>query len=112
MHNDQERSHLCQECGSMFTEKTHLMSHIAYVHKLSKEDSFCYTCGLTIKTAMGMKKHVKEIHGKDLNKVESSDLTKPYKCDPLLQYFPIELCDESVANFHCVVEQTNFWRSL
>ena len=53
MHNDQERSHLCQECGSMFTEKTHLMSHIAYVHKLSKEDSFCYTCGLTIKTATG-----------------------------------------------------------
>ena len=92
MHNDQERSHLCQECGSMFTEKTHLMSHIAYVHKLSKEDSFCYTCGLTIKTAMGMKKHVKEIHGKDLNRVESSDLAKPYKCGACSEEF--EISDE------------------
>ena len=92
MHNDQERSHLCQECGSMFTEKTHLMSHIAYVHKLSKEDSFCYTCGLTIKTATGMKKHVKEIHGKDLNRVESSDLAKPYKCGACSEEF--EISDE------------------
>ena len=64
----------------MFTEKTHLMSHIQYVHKLSKENSFCYTCGLTIKTESGMKKHLKEIHGKDLNRVKSANPDKPFSC--------------------------------
>ena len=40
----------------------------------------------------GMKKHVKEIHGKDLNKVESSDLAKPYKCGACSEEF--ETSDE------------------
>ena len=52
-HSEQQKNHLCQDCGSMFSERTHLMSHIRYVCKLSKEEAFCYTCGMICRTGSG-----------------------------------------------------------
>ena len=41
-HGSQDKTHLCQDCGAAFSERTHLLSHIKYVHKLNKEDTFWY----------------------------------------------------------------------
>ena len=73
-----EKSHLCQDCGAMFTERTFLNAHINNVHKTSKENSFCVYCGLTVRSQSGLMKHLKEVHNKDsdqLLKVENK-----YKC--------------------------------
>ena len=89
VHSDQERerSHLCNQCGSMYMEKTQLWAHIAYIHGKSVEETMCFSCGKIIRTDVALQKHILEVHGKQFNRSESSDVTKPFKCETCLQEF-------------------------
>ena len=90
LHSDtRERSHLCNQCGSMFMEKTQLWSHIAYIHGKTIEDTMCFSCGLHIRTKSGLAKHLKEVHNRDNNRTPSSDPEKPFKCELCLKEFGV-----------------------
>ena len=58
-------------------EKTQLWSHISYIHGRSLEETMCFSCGMIIKTEVGLAKHLKEQHDREVNR---SDLTK-FKCE-------------------------------
>ena len=87
VHTDRERSHLCNQCGSMYMEKTQLWAHIAYIHGKSVEDSLCFSCGKIIRTEAALHKHILDVHGKEFNRTPSSDENKPFKCETCLQEF-------------------------
>ena len=76
VHTDRERSHLCNQCGSMYMEKTQLWAHIAYIHGKSVEDSMCFSCGKIIRTDVALQKHLLDLHGKEVNRTPSSDINK------------------------------------
>ena len=88
VHTDRERSHLCNQCGSMYMEKTQLWAHIAYIHGKSVEDSMCFSCGKIIRTDVALQKHILDLHGKEVNRsTPSSDINKSYKCETCLEEF-------------------------
>ena len=88
VHTDRERSHLCNQCGSMYMEKTQLWAHIAYIHGKSVEDSMCFSCGKIIRTDVALQKHILDLHGKEVNRsTPSSDINKTYKCETCLEEF-------------------------
>ena len=87
VHTDRERSHLCNQCGSMYMEKTQLWAHIAYIHGKSVEDSMCFSCGKIIRTDVALQKHILDLHGKQVNRTPSSDVNKSYKCETCLEEF-------------------------
>ena len=89
---NRERKHLCNLCGSMFMEKTQLWSHISYIHGKSLEDSMCYSCGIVIKTGVGMTKHLKEVHNREVNRTDIN-IIKCEACD-------IEFSDLEALRLH------------
>ena len=88
-----EKSHLCEDCGAMFTEKTFLLAHISQVHKDVK-NPFCVYCGLTHRSQMSLVKHVKMVHDKDSNIVKSDDCEKPFKCGSC------DTCEKTIEELH------------
>ena len=87
-HNDtRQRTHLCNQCGAMYLEKTQLWSHIAYIHGKNIEEYMCYTCGKVIRSDQGLKTHLQKIHGKEINRTPSSNPAKPFICEKCLQEF-------------------------
>ena len=62
IHEKPTKNHLCTDCGASFSERTHLNQHTKYIHELITdekiEEILCFTCGIVIKSKIGLKKHV------------------------------------------------------
>ena len=61
IHEKTVKNHLCPDCGASFSERTQLLQHTKYIHEMITdekiEEILCFTCGLVIKSKIGLEKH-------------------------------------------------------
>ena len=58
------RPHVCQSCGSNFTQKIHLETHIKNVHEMNKPFA-CPFCDYSTANKSSVDKHVRTVHHKE-----------------------------------------------
>ena len=105
IHEKPVKNHLCPDCGASFSERTQLLQHTKYIHEMITdekiEEILCFTCGLIIKSKIGLEKHVKQFHGKNINRQPSQNSDLPYKCGSCEKELPtIEIFRSHLREFH------------
>ena len=70
------KSYKCALCPSMFSQKTHLTTHVDSVH-LKKKNYFCDKCDYASTRKGTLEKHIQAVH----------DKIKPFTCEVCSQKF-------------------------
>merc|ERR1712079_17449 len=68
--DQEEKKHLCTECGRGFREADSLKKHVIFVHtERAIPTCICNVCGKKFKTDNKVKKHIKSTHVQDDQKL-------------------------------------------
>jgi uncharacterized Zn-finger protein len=65
VHEQVEKPHACEICGTRYHERSNLRTHVAMVHE-KKRPHVCDDCGAAYSSKQNLGKHVLKKHGKAL----------------------------------------------
>lgn len=69
----------CAECPSKFTERKNLNKHMKYHHAPMLPSYQCSACESKLLTSYGVREHMRDLHGINIDKASAEALNKPVK---------------------------------